>query len=338
MADFNADRRVDAYCYHSGSASVDVAFSNGSNAFVSQGTWKTSWYCAPGGGVTNTVGDVDGDGRADLVCHNGTGSGSGNGYTWVALNGGTSFGTTQTWQAPTTFAKFCGVSNAKFAIADIDGDGRGDAWCFDNTAGNTYVALSRGAAFFDPYNDPLNVGVPPVPWLGGGWCAASWSTIDFGMADFNSDGFADLYCHNKSNGNVYLALGRGQFLPAASGGNTWVPSGQPVGGFRYIYTSSLTSSLGSPVTSFCTTSLGSTAQFGVGDFDGDGESDMYCHYNDVTQVNWTRSYVTAGANSGGPDWCTSSLYSFHYWGTLGTSTIMSGWCDTRTGLVFRSAN
>ena len=349
--DFNGDRKKDSYCYHTSSATVEVALSNGSTALTATypttpisgagDVWTNTFSCS-GTGVTATVGDVDGDGRDDLICHNGTGGGTYNGYTWVAraytAAEGLGFHAIEAWQVPggTAATTFCGVSDNKFGVADFDGDGRQDVWCFDHTAGYTYVQLSRGSLSAGGFNDPYNNSI--VPWLGtsGQWCSAAATTIDFGTMDFNGDGFADLYCHNKSTNAIYLIAGRGEYLPSG-----FVPSGQPIGGFRYVYAGAGGGTLSASFGSVC------AGQFAVGDFNGDGRSDILCHNGSTTQVQYINYNSTVGA-SGTYRCCTSASqyrcsepgasipgYAHVVWGLSSASTVITSWCGSP--LVFGSS-
>lgn len=139
FADLNGDRKVDTYCYHTTTSVIDVALSNGANAFSSVGTWATGVNCSSSGSVL-TTGDVNGDGRHDLVCM------SGAGVISVAVNAGTIFGALTTW-----YASF-GGSGAVFGSADMNGDGLDDVWSHFNTgaaAGATFVLLSNGSNQFE---------------------------------------------------------------------------------------------------------------------------------------------------------------------------------------------
>jgi hypothetical protein len=89
LGDFDGDRRKDAYCNHSDTGTVDVALSNGTSAFTqtraSDGGehWLEGLSCA-GPGLSLVAGDVDGDGRDDLVCHDSHARGPRGGFTQVA--------------------------------------------------------------------------------------------------------------------------------------------------------------------------------------------------------------------------------------------------------------
>lgn len=286
----------------------------------------TNFYCG-GSGITAAAGDVDGDGRADLICHNGSGGGPYNGYTWVAraltASEGLGFHSLEQWQAPNaspiTQGTFCGFAENVFGLADFDGDGRDDEWCFDHSYGNTYVHLSSGSAangFYDPYNSMVSIWMPS-------WCQASLSTVDFGTADFNGDSFADLYCHNRDTAALYVVFGRGEYL---SGG--FQNSSQPIGGFRMVYASP--TSLGGAIGTVC------PGQFSVGDFNGDGRSDVLCHdAAGTTRTQFVNYSNTVGANYlGAVNSCESNVYSATVWSLSTPATVLSYWCGSP--LIFGS--
>ncbi|MGW3610533.1 MULTISPECIES: FG-GAP repeat domain-containing protein, partial [unclassified Micromonospora] len=90
------------------------------------------------GGETASTGDVNGDGRDDIVtfAHSNTGD------VYVALSNGTSFGGGLKWHD--WFAPGAEIG----AVGDVNGDGRADIVAFTHDpAGDVYVALSTGASF-----------------------------------------------------------------------------------------------------------------------------------------------------------------------------------------------
>jgi hypothetical protein len=160
----------------------------------------------------------------------------------VALQseGGTWFG--PSWCAP--------ESGARLGSGDFNGDGRSDVYCND-TSGNTSIALSQGADGF----------AAPTLWQPA-WCAAGASTR-IGSGDFDGDGDSDLYC-NDIYGQTYVALSNraGGF----TGGGIWLNG-------------------------WC--AHNGATRFGTGDFDADGDSDIYCNASDG------KTYVGLSNGSGG---------------------------------------
>ncbi|MEQ1502809.1 MAG: FG-GAP-like repeat-containing protein [Myxococcota bacterium] len=107
----------------SGPFTAKVALSDG-GAFGASQLWNSS-FCQYGD--TCTVGDVNGDGRADLLSFDRTNGTTTDSDVWVALSTGTAFRTASKWQDYfCTLNEFC-------AVGDVTGDGREDAVTFVRT-------------------------------------------------------------------------------------------------------------------------------------------------------------------------------------------------------------
>jgi hypothetical protein len=79
------------------------------------------------------VGDYNGDGRDDMLCHNPS-----TGYKWVALAraGGGFIGTD--WQRNMGWCR----STGQLLVGDYNGDGRDDMLCHDAGTGYKWVVYS----------------------------------------------------------------------------------------------------------------------------------------------------------------------------------------------------
>lgn len=203
--------------------------------------WLANWCGSPG--ETFGVGDFDGDGKSDIMCHDAMVAG-GLGRTWVARSTGTGFASAtggSVWDP--WLAGFCGAPHQVFGTADFNGDRRTDLYCRDSLAGGgtgeLRVALSTGTGFV----------AAPSPWATG-FCNAAGQT--FGTADFNSDGKNDVWCRAPAAGDIYTLYSTGSELVSDTGSPT-IPA----------------------VTGWCRTG----SQFGVADMDRDrrGGDDLYCH-------------------------------------------------------------
>ncbi|TMQ50554.1 MAG: VCBS repeat-containing protein, partial [Candidatus Eisenbacteria bacterium] len=135
---------------------------------------------APGGGARSiTAGDLNGDGRPDLVTGNNPGSVS------VFLNRGDgSFGEAVTYEAP-------GYVSC-VAIGDLDGDGNADLAAADE-AGSMNVLRNDGHGAFTFAGNTLLYG------------RAECVTL----ADFDGDGHADVAVSRDDLGEVIALAGRG---------------------------------------------------------------------------------------------------------------------------------
>ncbi|HEX5754670.1 MAG TPA: FG-GAP-like repeat-containing protein [Archangium sp.] len=166
--------------------------------------------------------------------------------------------------------------------ADLDGQGRGDLFCYEEGTQQGRVALSTGGAFMDAGVWSTGCGGPALevadftgdgkadvlcragtalrvqPSTGTGFTASSsWlDSASFGAGcttllagDFNGDGRSDLYCHEGSSMRNRVALSTGSAFTDAGTWSTWCG-----------------------------------AQVGVGDFTGDGRDDIFCHYGNITHV------------------------------------------------------
>jgi len=194
VGDVNGDGKDDIVTFTRGSLNdVYVALSTGTS-FAASAKWHDFFGL---NGETPGVGDVNGDGKADIVVFSqGTLA-----DVYVALSNGAGFvGTTVKWH------DFFSTAGESPRIGDFDGDGKADIATFtNNAAADVYVATSTGAAF---------VGT-----------TVKWSDF-FGLAgefpytgDFDGDGKDDAVVFTKGSlSDVYTALSTGTgFL----GGAKW---------------------------------------------------------------------------------------------------------------------
>ena len=209
VADVNGDGRADLVTFvrstrtGTGAGDVYVAISNGIEFAPNPGAKWHDWFCL--GDEVCELGDVNGDGKADLVTFvRSTKTGAGAGDVYVALSNGRGF-------TPNPGAKwhdnFC-LGQEMCAVGDVNGDGKADLVTFVRStkpgaaAGDVYVALSNGRAFGP------NPGAKWHDWfcLGDEVCR---------LADVNGDGKADLVTFVRSTrprsaaGDVYVALSNG---------------------------------------------------------------------------------------------------------------------------------
>ncbi len=145
VADVDGDGLDDIVAFTRGTTGdVWVARSNGFS-FGSGVKWN-GWFCV--GQEECRTGDINGDGRADIVAFVGdTRTGISRGDVWVALSNGAGFVSPRTWHG-----WFC-LSGEQCEVSDVDGDGRDDLVAFvrrrfsGSARGDVFVAASQGDRF-----------------------------------------------------------------------------------------------------------------------------------------------------------------------------------------------
>lgn len=149
VGDVNGDGKDDivAFSYKQTNGTVFVGLANNNAKFAKGQSWH-SVFCLPD--EQCLVGDVDGDGKADIVA---IGTSEENEKTWVALAQTNNFGSAQLW------GEIMCTAPARCELADVNGDGRDDIVEFMQTdepisdedidPGDVRVALSTGSGFAD---------------------------------------------------------------------------------------------------------------------------------------------------------------------------------------------
>jgi hypothetical protein len=180
VGDVNGDGRDDILTFTRGTTGdVYVALSTGAG-FGPGMRWHDNFSY---GSEIPAVGDVNGDGRDDIITFTRGSSGD----VYVALSTGGGFGPGTLWHNNFSYGSEIP------AAGDVNGDGRDDLITFtQGTSGDVYVALSTGFGFGPGmlWHDNFSHG-NEVPAVG----------------DVNGDGIADILSFTRgSTGDVQVAL------------------------------------------------------------------------------------------------------------------------------------
>ncbi|AME28185.1 hypothetical protein AXG89_30535 (plasmid) [Burkholderia sp. PAMC 26561] len=200
-ADVNGDQKADLVAFRGGE--VEVATSTG-QTFNAPVAW-TNTFLPQGGAWTpqmiELLGDVDGDGKADLVGLTDTGaivSTAGNGKFNPNALWSTDFSTTKGWDA----------TKHQFQLIDVNGDKKADLVAFGDDG--TYVAYSDGVKFGPlqkidlrfGLNSPIDPGSTRT--FSDDLALGSNSYALRVMADVDGDGLTDVVVFGDTG--VYVAL------------------------------------------------------------------------------------------------------------------------------------
>jgi hypothetical protein len=259
--DANGDGLTDLLVFDPNDGSIRISYSTG----ISMQPWVL--VVPPSGGAPVTVfevslGDVDGDGRADIVSANGM----------VRLSSGNGFGPEVKW-----FSAAGLNPNFQPRLADMNGDGRADLLVLDAAAGRYKIAFSNGHSF-DPFVD-----IGPVIYR-------DYVRLEkMSLGDVNGDGLADLV---STDGTVRLANGTGFDAPIAWGPAMPDPNWQisvgdlnadsyedllavdPVNRNMFVaYSNGKTFSPWYSIGAVPASSNGLALDVVIGDFNGDGQAD-----------------------------------------------------------------
>jgi hypothetical protein len=134
LGDFNGDKRADMLCHDPNTGYKWIALADTNGGFTG-----TSWESDMGWCGTDAqllLGDFNGDGRTDMLCHR-----LSDGHKWIAFAAvdGTFPGTSRDW--PMDWCAQPDLSVLKsMRIADFDGNGTSDFLCHDASNGYKWIA------------------------------------------------------------------------------------------------------------------------------------------------------------------------------------------------------
>ena len=201
--DFNQDGRADLLCHESGGA-LAVALANTSGHFSSFQRLLVPFCAAtsalPDGGSESPelhVGDFDGNGRDDLLCHYPV-----SGKKQIAYASELSASFERQWEAE---LGWCNGAGAELRVGLFNRDARTDMLCLTER-GDLDVALAESDGSF--------VGTARSWWPE--WCVRlPWrqnpplrTTRHLLLGDFDANGVTDLLCYTPDSANRELWLGQ----------------------------------------------------------------------------------------------------------------------------------
>lgn len=191
FGDVNGDKRQDMIRFGEQGAEVALATTSGFRAFklwIAQFGYNQAWREER---HVRRVGDVNGDGRADIV-------GFGEDGVYVATSTGTSFSLKGRWITDFSYAGAWRISTHERRVADVNGDNKADIIGFGDAG--VYLSLSTGNSFSSP---TLWSGAFNPTW---GWDKTRHVRH---VADVNGDKKADIVGFGEEGIWVALSTGSG---------------------------------------------------------------------------------------------------------------------------------
>jgi len=237
VKDLNGDGHPDIVVGQ-GSAGIAVLLNNGDGTFSSPSYYSITWPSGSSGGAVDglAVGDLDGDGKLDVVTGDGAlsgipGYGHPQGFYSVFLGNGDG-----TFATPTTYGPVIPSSPINGGGQPVNGIALGD---FDHD-GKLDMAIAAGANTYDgPSGVEIVLGngtgsfnTPPEFHAVGNYYQ---STDNISIGDFNRDGFLDIAVSNGGCGyadgsdtTILTNNGDGAFTVGQNLGNSCVVGNQVV--------------------------------------------------------------------------------------------------------------
>jgi hypothetical protein len=267
------------------------------------------------------LGDYDGDGYADMFCRDVI-----TGNQWINYANGSGQYSDPDWTSTTTWCT--STETRRVVHGDFNGDHHTDLLCFDQASGARHIDYASASGTFGG-----------TDWYTtGAWCNGA-DTRELYIGDFNLDVRDDLLCRDRVTGQLFVdyASDLGRF-----GGTDFRPPSWCWGSAQRLHLGDFD---GDHRTDLLCHDLSSgevwidyadwAGQFGgtdwhgnhgwcafqgaslyVGDFDGDGQSDLLCH-----------------RGTDGKRWIDHADNAGHFGGTGWTDTT-SWWCSGNGNRMF----
>lgn len=184
VGDFNGDGREDLLCHDLTDGRRFVDHANSVGTFNGTDTRPEGRFCW-GSDRQIYIGDFDGDGKADQLCHNETSGTRSIDYGATGLDGKDVMATNA----------FCRESNRYIVVGDFNGDGRDDLLCQDLDTGERWIDFANklGELRGTNWRSISDSRARRFCWGG---------TRRLHGADVNGDSRTDLICHNRKLGSV----------------------------------------------------------------------------------------------------------------------------------------
>ena len=191
FGDFNGDGRDDMLCHDIASGYKWIDYASTSGQFNGTDWERNANWCSHASGRL-FIGDFNGDGRDDLLCHD-----VASGYKWIDYADASGQFNGTDWQRN---ANWCSHASGRLFIGDFNGDNRDDLLCHDITTGYKWIDYASTSGQFNGTDWERNAN----------WCSHSHAQLFIG--DFNGDSFDDLLCHD-GDGTKWIdyANSSGQF-------------------------------------------------------------------------------------------------------------------------------
>lgn len=180
--DVDGDGQNDLVCHTTSSGWMDIDYAK--DGFKGTDYQDNKPWCSHPGAKLY-FGDVNGDNRADRICHT-----KSSGITVIAygrING--TFGGGSDWQSST---RWCAHRGSEFHIADMNGDGRSDRVCWTQSSGTidiNYAQTTRTHYAFGPRKEHFSLN---------GWCTQPGQFLSFPLLN-KEDKRADYMCETPAS-------------------------------------------------------------------------------------------------------------------------------------------